>query len=523
MILVLIIHLCWLSQRNPALSVGAGQGRYTLTAATVRGTIYDRAMRPLVNQEKEYRAALLPNSGALAALRPLMERQAYLALANKLSSGSPAIARLTGPAAATEGLALFHIPVRYGSSVAAPHLIGYLDGAQQAGVTGLEAAYNQVLEEFQGIATASFAINGAGNYLAGDPVVTHSTINRAQGGIITALDLDIQRTAEEFLASRPFCGAVVVLDPESGDLLACANAPTFHPKSVAESIEKQDGSLVNRGFSLYDCGSVFKIVTAAAALEQGVPVNREFTCNGWITIGETRFHCHQRSLGHQTLTMEEAFASSCNVYFIQLAQEIGGVALLQMAERLGLSEKISLADTLVAPACVLPTISELSVPAALANFSFGQGKLLLTPLHIARMTAVIANGGLLPEISLVIGTVNEKGAPELPVGRGGKRVLTPDTVKKLQKMMRLVVQSGTGRKAKLEGASSAGKTGTAQTGQFSGETPVVQSWFTGYFPAENPQFVITVLAEDADSYGSNAAELFCEISNDLIKKGKSES
>ncbi len=520
MIFVLIIYLGWLSQSNPALSAGTGQGRYTITAATVRGTIYDRAMRPLVNQEKEYRAALLPSSGALTALRPSMERQSYLSLVNKLSGGSPAIARLTGPAASAEGLALFHIPVRYGVSVPAPHLIGYLDGGEQAGVTGLEAAYNEVLERYRGEATATFSVNGAGTYLVGDPAEVHSTVENARGGIVTSLDREIQVLTEQVIGSMSFKGAVVILEPESGDLLACANAPTFHPEAVAESIQKQDGSLVNRAFSLYDCGSVFKIVTAAAALEKGISPGREYACNGWITVSGTRFHCHQRSLGHQTLTMTEAFAASCNVYFIQLAQEVGGAALLQMAEKLGLTEKIVLADTLVAPACVFPTVTELSVPATLANFSFGQGKLLLSPLHVARMTAAIANDGVLPEVSLVIGTVNEAGVPKLPEGREGERVLSEGTTAALQTMMKMVVESGTGRKAQPDGVTAAGKTGTAETGQYTGETPVVQSWFTGYFPAENPRFVITVLAEDADTYDSNAAEVFCEISNKLIEQKK---
>lgn len=91
------------------------------------------------------------------------------------------------------------------------------------------------------------------------------------------------------------------------------------------------------------------------------------------------------------------------------------------------------------------------------------------------------------------------------------------TAKRLRKMMEQVVSVGTGKKAALQGVSSAGKTGTAETGQKNGDTPVVQSWFTGYFPADNPQYVITVLAEDCENTGANASEVFCEISNNLIE------
>lgn len=521
--LLLAVYLGWIGHSGLSAVVGNSQGKRTVTVAECRGTVYDRKMRPLVNAEREYRAAILPEESMLGAVRPAMTNTAYAALLEKLSTGAPAVARLTGPAAIVPGMALFHVPVRYGERQLAEHLIGYLDGSSQHGVSGLEYAYDAWLSAGQGKATATFAVNGAGMYFSGEGVVTNNTLNNADSGIITTLDAQLQQIAETVCKEVLPKGAVVILKPDSGELLTSVSMPSFHPESLAESIERNDGALVNRALSLYDCGSIFKIVTAAAALENGVPVTRTYACQGALSVGDVRFHCHQRTLGHQRLTMQEAFAQSCNLYFIQLAQEIGPDAILQMAERFGLTEAISLANGVAAEACVLPTRAELQSPAALANLSFGQGKLLLTPLHVARMTASVAGDGTLPPVSLVTGTVDVTGKIAVEAQGEGERALSPKTAEILQVMMRSVVTQGTGKKATLADETAAGKTGTAETGQVNNGNPVVQSWFTGYFPAENPRYCITVLVEDADTQVKNAAEVFCEISNKLIETERGQT
>lgn len=521
---MLVLYLGWLCRNTLSVTVGSGQGSRTITVATVRGTIYDRQMRPLVNAEQEYRAAILPDESLLAMVRPAMDTSSYLSLLDKVSAGEPAVVRLNKPAAVARGLSLFLVPVRYGQRMMAPHIIGYLDASAQHGVTGLEYAYNEILSACQGRAEASFAVNGAGAYLAGEAPTLKNTVANAAGGVVTTLDRDIQEIVEEVAKTSLLKGAVVVLDPQNGAVLASSSVPTYHPETVADSIEKADGALINRALALYDCGSVFKIVTAAAALENRIPVGRTYTCNGSMTVGNTVFHCHERRLGHQTLAMDEAFASSCNLYFIQLAQEVGAEKLLKMTEKLGLTQKLKLADGIEAPACVLPTIDELTTPAALANFAFGQGKLLLSPLHVARMTAAVTNDGILPSLTLVTATINNAWErTEIPQGRGGERAFSSLTANTLKKMLEMVVTDGTGRKATLNGETSAGKTGTAQTGQQNGDVPVIQSWFTGYFPADEPRYVISVIAEDSDSNRTNATACFCEISNKLIEKEREQT
>ncbi len=511
------IYMCTLIQGNYA-QVTAEQNSYSVSVASLRGTIYDRQLRPLVNSEKVYRAATVPDEALLPILRPAMDEKRYQALLDIFTSRKPTVVTLNNPIPVTNGLRLFLVPQRYGSRLLAPHLIGYLNSDDSAGIAGLEKAYDELLQSNNGQIRVSFAVDGTGVCLHGvQPKVTDTTKN-IENGLVLTIDRTIQQTVEDMAPSFLTKGAVIVMNPTDGAILALASFPTFQPDTVAESISKDDGALINRALSLYDCGSVFKIVTAAAALESGVSTDLSFICAGGMDVGTTRFHCHQR-LGHQRLSLNAAFAQSCNLYFIQLAQKIGAEKLYAMIDQLGFLQPINFAQELGSNACVTPDMSELlQSPAALANLSFGQGKLLVSPLHVAQMTAVMANGGTLYSPYVVRGTYDQNtGLVKRKEGRG-KRALSVESVTKIRKMMELVVTEGTGLKAKPTGCTAAGKTGTAETGQRAVDgSPVVQSWFTGYIPAENPQYVITILAEDAENTNASTAQLFCEISNKLME------
>lgn len=217
--------------------------------------------------------------------------------------------------------------------------------------------------------------------------------------------------------------------------------------------------------------------------------------------------------------MIEALSVSCNTYFIQLAQSIGADAIYSMANTLGFGRKISLADGITTSVPLLPKRSALKQPAALANFSFGQGYLMTTPLHIAQIVATVANGGVMPSVQLIRSFVDEdQNENEAPRG-ASYTVMSKQTAHLLQRMLYEVVESGTGRTAKPHNTTAAGKTGTAETGQKNGKVAVVQSWFAGYFPAEDPQYVVVVLAEDSATTRENASSIFCEISNNLYEAG----
>lgn len=510
----LVVRLGVISVDNAVKSVGVSQGSRTLTVSEVRGTIYDRNMTPLVNASNAYYATLLPDKRLLQRLAGVTDASEYARLLALVEEDTPILAHLNDPAPITEGLRVYMAPTRYENECIAPHLLGYLDGAGTTGVSGIEKAYDTTLKQYSGCITATYPVNGKGKYVDGDDLRIVNTVESCRGGVVLSIDKTIQETVETILMKSLNKGAVVVMDPVSGELLALASYPDFHPMEIAERMQQTDGALMNRALSLYDCGSVFKIVTTLAALEQGVSVEQTFECPGAITVDGTVFHCHRR-LGHQRLSMNEAFAESCNVYYIQLAQQIGSEALLDMADRLGLTDDIALADSIVAPSAVLPTAYDLSSPAALANISFGQGRLLISPLHIARMTATVASNGSLPSVMAVLGVVDDQGRWIQSETGGGETVLSAASVSALQHMMELVVSEGTGTRAQPSDHSAAGKTGTAETGQINAGKSVEHSWFTGYFPAQDPKYVVTVLVEDIQENGKTAAEIFCEISNNL--------
>lgn len=508
----LIVRIALISVDDTVKTVGNQQGTKSLLVAEARGTIYDRHRTPLVNDTNVYYASILPRMDLVQRLEGNTTTIEYNRLLKAVKDGVPARVLLNGPTTITAGLQMYIAPQRYASRCLAPHLIGYMNGEKTAGVAGIERAYDDLLKQFSGQITVTYPTDGSGRSRIDAETRVSNTIAQCQGGIVLTIDRGIQEKIENVAASHITKGAVVVLDADNGDILASASYPTFHPESTADIAE---GALINRALSLFDCGSVFKIVTTLAALELGISVEQVYECSGAITVDGTTFHCHHR-LGHQTLDMETAFAQSCNVYFIQLAHQIGAASLLDMTQRLGLCEEIEIADTLYAPASVLPTAADLSADAALANLSFGQGKLLITPMHIARMTAVIAGDGTLSDISAVLGTVDAQGRWIKSRARGGETVISASSVASVRRMMERVVTEGTGSAARSDIVSVAGKTGTAETGQLNSGSPVTHSWFTGYFPAEDPQYVVTVLIEDMIHSEKNAAEVFCEISNNLM-------
>ncbi len=515
-LLVGIATRLWYIARVQPAQVASSQNRWTVSVASTRGTIYDTNLLPLVNETHEYRAAMIPSERLLAHVSGATTAKDFAALRDQLAQGVPASVRLTKPIGFTNGMQLFWVPTRYSERLLSPHTIGYLDASGTCGVTGIESAFNEVLEQYKGAATASFSVDGRGSLLYGVLPECLDTTANSVGGVVLTLDKKLQMITEDAGAKGLTKGAVVVMQPYSGEILALASFPSFQPQTVAQSIDEDNGALINRALSLYDCGSVFKIITTAAALELGISAQKSFVCEGYLEIEGTRFHCHNR-LGHGSLDMQEAFAQSCNLYYIQLAQMIGADSLLEMAEKFGLNKAVILADSMEASAALLPDLSTLRAScAALANLSFGQGYLMASPLHFAQIVNTIVNNGVLLNPSLVRGFLDaEKNFTNANKGSGAE-VISAKTATVLQKMMAMTVLDGTGRSAKPNSCSAAGKTGTAETGQIIDGNPVVQSWFVGYFPVESPQFVVCVLAEDSTGTNARATEIFRSLADEII-------
>ena len=492
------------------------QGSVTVKVANSRGTIYDARLRPLTNAGEEYRLSVTPSPEAIAALSGMLDEEQLAAVSERLQSGKPAVVTLPEIPANLEGSLLFKVPVRYGGRLLAPHLLGYMDGDGLHGLTGVELAFDEYLNSCGGQASVTYSVDAMGKPLQGIAPQVVNTLADAKAGVVLTIDQDIQKIAEEAAKRYMTKGVVVVMEPATGRIAAMVSLPDFQPGTVADSLDAADSPLLNRALCNYNLGSVFKITSAAAALEKGIPISTAFPCNGSVTIGNVTFHCHNR-LGHGTLNMQDGFAQSCNPYFIQLMQQAGGSALLGMASNLGFDRSLILADGLKTARATLPTAEELLSPAAVGNLAFGQGSLLGTPVHVAQMVAAVVNGGKIIRPTILKGYCDKEGRLSEETIEPEQTVFSKQTAQTLKDLMIYAVKEGTGASAQptVSAGAAGGKTGTAETGWKSENKAVVQSWFGGFYPAENPKYVIAVIAEDSDNTKGKSSPVFKKICEDI--------
>lgn len=497
-----------------AAQAGADHGRYAVTVNTGRGTIYDRSLRPLVNTEAEYVAVVAPESDAAAELAALAPHVSDLsALEQGFERGLPFTIRVDSPDIRADGVTVVRTLRRYAQTAVAPHVVGYVDGDGK-GVSGIEKAFDAALSAQSGSETVSIAVDALRRPLAGvEPEVTQKGDSAA--GVVLTLDKNIQLAAQEAAAKYLKSGCAVVMDVKSGDLLAVASEPAYSPDDVAAALKAEDSPLVNRAFSAYNLGSIFKIAVASTALENGVSSARTYTCTGEVDVSGRAFHCEKRS-GHGTEDMALAFANSCNTYFITLGQLIGGKAILATAGRFGFGTGTVFAPGLASDAGQLPQASVLSSPAAVANLSIGQGTLMVTPVQVACMVSAVANGGLLPTARLVDGTTSGDGKvkDEYP-NAVPERVLPASVAAQVRGFMIETVDEGTGQPAKPVYGGAGGKTSTAETGWVQNGKIINQAWFAGFYPAASPRYAIVAVCENGTAGGADAGPVFRSIANSL--------
>ncbi len=349
--------------------------------------------------------------------------------------------------------------------------------------------------------------------------------------IFLSIDLDLQRTAEEALGER--AGAVIVMDVKSGELLALVSHPTFDPSDFIRGIEpkkwrelvKDDSfPLINRATQgLYAPGSVFKIVTAAAGLEERViDQNTVFYCPGRYRLGRKTFRCWKPA-GHGQVNLHKAIVQSCDVYFYNLVQKLGidrfahyingfgfGVPTgIEINERIGTSPSRE---------WKLKTFKQPWYDGETTVLGIGQGYLSVSPLQVAVMTTGVANGGKLLKPLIVEKVVSPEGKTLLGYHPEEKGHIPSEkrTLDLIKSGLEGVVneERGTGRGARLDEMTVAGKTGTAQVialGKGKHAKHKDHAWFTSYAPAEKPEIAITVLVENGGKGGAVAAPVAKQI------------
>ncbi len=344
--------------------------------------------------------------------------------------------------------------------------------------------------------------------------------------ITISISLRLQRLAVRELGSRK--GAVVMLDPRTGEILALASTPTFDPSLVTDPatsrqayqrlLDDPDLPLLNRAtIGLYVPGSVFKIVTAIAGLGSGAitPATTyaqqpAAEANGLVVDGFQIRDGHHPFTGDRALDLVGATEVSCNIYYALTGLELGGERLVDWAARLGFGAAIPF-DLPTSPSQV--TNGNGSAPGGfaddveLANAAYGQAETLVTPLQMALVAATIANDGVMMKPHLVTALTAGDGSVQRPAPEKWREVLSAEDAQAIGQAMLAAVEGEYGRLftagAAVPGVPTAGKSGTAQLGG-SGEP---HSWFIGYAPADDPQVAIAVLVEQGGSGASRAAPM----------------
>ncbi|MEN6412574.1 MAG: penicillin-binding protein 2 [Veillonellales bacterium] len=410
--------------------------------------------------------------------------------------------------------------LRYGYSSLAAHITGYINTADNKGVSGIEAMYDDVLRGNQPEYAA--ALVDAGQQII--PGLGYKRMRFLNGSgpnnVVLTLDTHIQKIVEESMDRHMKMGAVIVLRSSTGEVLAMASRPNFDANYIDEYLSHDSAPLLNRAVSAFQPGSVFKLAVAAAALENElVRPNEIFYDPGYIDVNKLRFNGWDFDRGGRgRLTFTEAMAYSSNPVFIEVGLRLGGERLVSFAQKLGFGHRTKL-DFDGEAEGNLPSPENL-YPGELANFAIGQGTLEASPIQMASLVATIANNGVKVDPYLVGKITNSAGVViHNDHVSQGTRVLSKQTAKEIREMMTAVTHYGTGQAAYVENYGSAGKTGSAETGrQNSRGQGINHAWFAGYAPLNNPQYVMVVLVEEGMSGGDVAAPIFREIMTAILSQ-----
>jgi len=423
-------------------------------------------------------------------------------------------------------------PVRvYPNNSVAAHVLGYISEVTSddlennsglnlrpgdlIGKTGIEKMYDAYLRGTNGGERISISTYGRAGESRGvqDPIPGKN--------ITLSIDLELQKVVEEALGGN--AGAVVVLDVVSGEVLAMSSHPNYDPNIFSQPISSQvwarvyrlNHPFLNRAISVYPPGSTFKVVSISAALEKSLyKAGDMFYCPGFFQLGRRIARCWKAS-GHGNLSLAEGLVQSCDVVFYNVGLKAGPDIIADLAKRYGLGELTGIdlpseASGIVPSSDWKKTVYKESwYPGDSLNYAIGQGFLMVTPLQIANLYAVLANGNdrFEPHIALNIRdrdglelfTYSPKIIGQVPVSRKNLGII--------KNALHDVVARGTGRAAKIPSFEAAGKTGTAENPR-----KAAHAWFVCYAPYDDPKIVVSSFVE----HGLHGDQVTARIANKIL-------
>ena len=401
---------------------------------------------------------------------------------------------------------------------------------------GIEKYYGKYMEGTPGRSFITYDSTGNVNAIEMD----------AKDGstVVTTLDYIIQQYAEDAVKQamesyNPENAAVMVMNPNTGEVLAMAQGPTFDPNNPAtpiyldneefkekweamsddEKYEYLNGTWKNFNVSsTYEPGSIFKPITAAAALEEGIiKPDETFYCSGSTIVADRTIACHLKS-GHGTLDLEHALAESCNMAMINIAQKLGASKFYKYQKEFGFGEKTNIDLPGEVSASALMYTEERINATELATMSFGQS-FNCTSIQALTAFSALINGGNIMKPYVVSQIIDSSGAvvlenkPELV-----RKVISKETSDIIKKYLVTTIETGTGKKARIEGYTFGGKTGTAEQGVRGSNEHTVS--FIGYLPADNPEYIVMAVIHKPESYAdgvTTAAPMMKSMMENIIK------
>ena len=523
-----------------------------VTLAAPRGTLLDREGQVLVGNRPSFNVLLTPEhapdidrvvarlaaalgTGEATIRERLARRQPYRPVIVKSDAPLEDVAALAARRRELPEVTVEVVPLRsYPLASAAAHALGRVGeiterqlllpefrGVAQGslvGQAGIESRYNRQLMGRDGFRRV--IVNSRGLE------VTEAERQAPEDGPSLSLSIDagLQSAMEKAFEGR--AGSAVALDPGTGEILAMASTPAYDPNEFTTGIDASLWAslasdpltpLMNRVIQgAYSPGSTFKVIAATAALEEGVitPATT-FYCPGSLNVYNTTFHC----TGHGSMDLRRAIANSCNVYFYQVGIRLEIGRLAKWGKLMGLSAPTGIdlphegSGLMPDPEWKQRLFKTPWYAGETVSVAIGQGQVSATPLQMARVAAVIANGGRLVRPHLVRAAPGSPGA-EAPRPLG----LRPETIAAVKEGMRAVVAEGTGWRARLQTVAVCGKTGSAQVVSRSRleKSPNAlemqpHGWFLAFAPADAPTIALAVLVEHGRSGGESAAPVARQI------------
>lgn len=509
----MVLRFAFINIKGNKQSATYGNTR-SITIDKSRGTIYDCNLKPITNATPKYFLAVKPTPIALSQLKGTLPDDEFDKLAKNLSDGNPTVIALEKDMKPVKDTRVIKTMQRYSKNQLATHIVGHLD-SEGNGAIGLEKGYNEYLSKDSGGLAVAFGVDALGRPLIGADIEVRDANYNIKQGIVLTINKDVQEIAEKALDNNGIdSGCAVVVEVGTGEIKAMASRPTFDPNNLASSLSDARSPFINRCITQYTVGSSFKVLVSACAIENKIATpNTMYNCTGNTQRSGVNFSCYNKN-EHGNINMTQALSVSCNTYFIELANKMDMNLLLEMSKNMGLSQSTKLAQGMVTDKGNLPEAYKLNSQASIANFAFGQGELLATPLQMACVFATIASDGYYTQPFLIKGMIDKDGEISQEYkAKSNKKVMSQTTAKQVRQMLKTVVEEN--ENALPNNTTGCGKTATAQSGWLNNGAEIYHSWFVGFFPAEKPKYAVAVMKENGASGSADCAPVFREIAQNV--------